>query len=382
MSPARPKICYIIPKYDPDSEEHFYHVYRFLEEVAKNADVYLLIEKSESTPSFQRVVPLVQRFWRFRPLRILEFIWLFLRLRLSGVDLFFARYSFSGGLLAGLLSKVVGGKIYYWHCVSRIFKRPLRLTRDSIAHKLRAEIPLILTLKTVHRLVTGTPRVGEFYRREFGLPKSKIAILPNEIEISRFALDPPARADFRKRVNERVGFLDRCSSVVLFVHRMHERKGCHFLPEIVRRVHEQIPDAAFLIAGDGPAYESVRNRLKDPLVHFFGWVPNREILPLYAVSDLFIMPSLEEGFPRVLLECMASGVPFVASDVGGVRDIVPESQQEFLSPPGEIALFSDHVIQLLKDKEKRIHLVRDGLVKVQEYRMEKVAGEFIRLFQE
>ena len=77
------KICYVIPKYDPDSEEHFFHVYQFLEETAKHAQIYLLIEKSESEPKFDRVIPISQRFWRYRPLRVLEFICIFLWLRAS-----------------------------------------------------------------------------------------------------------------------------------------------------------------------------------------------------------------------------------------------------------------------------------------------------------
>ena len=71
-------------------------------------------------------------------------------------------------------------------------------------------------------------------------------------------------------------------------------------------------------------------------IKLLGAVPNRDILKYFIAADVFLMPSREEGFPRVLIEAMAAGLPYVASDIGGVREISPPQAQEFIVKSGDI----------------------------------------------
>jgi glycosyltransferase involved in cell wall biosynthesis len=82
-------------------------------------------------------------------------------------------------------------------------------------------------------------------------------------------------------------------------------------------------DVLFVVAGGGPDEEMLRDRVQKNTmfknnVMILGAVPNKDIQKYLAVSDIFFMPSQEEGFPRALLEAMAAGVPSVVSDVGAV----------------------------------------------------------------
>jgi glycosyltransferase involved in cell wall biosynthesis len=168
--------------------------------------------------------------------------------------------------------------------------------------------------------------------------------------------------------------------VVLFVHWLSERKGAHYLPEIIKEVTAKNPGVVFVIVGDGPYREKLTLGIEEAGVEEYarviGSVPNARIPQYYAMADLFIMPSTDEGFPRVLLEAMAMGVPFVANDVGGVRDILTRRQLEFITPVGDVVAFSQRIISLLGDDRLRDELKAEGLLKVREFEKQIVANLF------
>jgi glycosyltransferase involved in cell wall biosynthesis len=112
-------------------------------------------------------------------------------------------------------------------------------------------------------------------------------------------------------------------------------------------------------------------------VRLMGAIPNRRIATCYAAADVLLMPSDEEGFPRVLLETQAAGVPFVASDVGGVLDIVTAPQAEFVVPRGMVDAFAASVTRLLKDPALRAALAEEGLRNVVRFDVERVTRQLI-----
>ena len=374
----RLKLCYVLPKYDLNTEEHFYHNYQFLEELGKEVELFLIIERGVGEPQFKHMKKVYkQKFIGFLPLRILEIALLMLGMRMGGIKTFYVHYSYFGGLIGSLLCKLTGGKIYYWHCVSVIYKTKWAFNFQDLLHKVKAEVPLKLTLRVVDYLVTGTESLGDFYHQTFGIPKKKIIILPNEIDLNRFNLE---RYD-RRKIREKLG-INPEEKAVLFVHRVVERKGAHHLPEIAKKVNEEIPQAKFLVAGNGPYFETLKSKIAEAglnsKVNLLGWVPNRKIMGLYAGADVFIMPSEEEGFPRVLLESMAMGVPFVATDVGGVRDICSEGQKKFIVPVKDNLSFAEKMILLLQSQPIYEALKDEGLDHVQRFSSEKVKERFMK----
>lgn len=371
----RPKVCYLLPKYDPDSEEHFFHIYGFLERLAETADVYLIVERASSPPALRGV----RGVYTHRlgvPLRALETLAVIAAARLRGFRVFYVHYSFVGALCASIVARLTGGRVYYWNCgLASQFFGSWALDRRALRTKLTAEIPLRWALRAADTLVTGTPGMAAYYAREFGVPRARIIVLPNEIDLSRFdGLRPQDAARARLGVGG--------GKVVLFLHRLSPRKGADLLPEIVRRAVASRADVFFLIAGDGPSRSAVERALAEAglLSHarLLGWVPNRDVADLYAAADLYIMPSLEEGFPRVLLEAMATGTPFVASDVGGVREICTAEQQRWLIPPGAADRFADAVVELLGRDELRRGLGVIGKEHVRNFDVSVVAQLFMQ----
>jgi glycosyltransferase involved in cell wall biosynthesis len=115
-------------------------------------------------------------------------------------------------------------------------------------------------------------------------------------------------------------------------------------------VARQRADVSFVVAGDGPLrtdLEADGARRLGGRVRFLGWV---EDLPtLYAALDVVTLTSVNEGTPVALIEAAAAGRPVVATEVGGVRDVVREAETGFLVPPGNAEALADRIVAVLSD---------------------------------
>jgi glycosyltransferase involved in cell wall biosynthesis len=139
---------------------------------------------------------------------------------------------------------------------------------------------------------------------------------------------------------------------ILFAGRLSREKGILELVEAARG-HE------LLVAGDGP----LRNRVQQAR----GWVPRDELEQLYARAAVVACPSHREGFGVVCAEAMAHGRPVVASDVGGLRDLVVDGETGLLVPPGDIAALRAALERLLADGDLRLRLGAAARERVRTY---------------
>lgn len=257
------------------------------------------------------------------------------------------------------------------------YKSPFSLNPSVLRNKLKSEYPLWIVLHIVNYLVTGTPIVAKHYAKEFKIPIAKIRIMPNWVNTDRLN---PTQFD-RGKLREQFNF-SKVDKVILFVHRLAARKGADMIPNIVSKVVSKIQGVKFIIIGEGPLKskiekETTKMKLENNVL-LKGAVPNKDVVKYFAVSDVFIMPSREEGFPRVLIEAMAMGVPFVATDVGGIADILTENQKEYMIPSGNWSLFADKVVELLENGDRRRKMVEEGLLNISNYSLKRVS----KIFQE
>lgn len=345
----KPKIVYVLPRYDSATGSHFFHLYEMVSRVSGSGylDVFLVIEKAKSSPIDLAVPFSCQRF-SFPLLRFLELVFLLARERARGRRYFYTHYSYYGALASWLVTRIFGGTAYYWNCgMPWLYRRSFfeeAVFRFILSHTI---------------LVTGTSGLAAEYRRRYGLRPERTRVLPNWVNAVRFenAEHNYDRNYIREKLNISID-----AKVVLFVHRLSRRKGAHLLPEIAAEVirlgahasadsAKRRKDVMFVIVGDGPEKKNLESRIKNQglerYVRIIGEVPHRDIPTYFRAADVFLMPSEEEGFPHVLLEAMAAGVPYIASDVGGVSEITPPELQRYVVPSGNIRLFSESLIELL-----------------------------------
>lgn len=140
-----------------------------------------------------------------------------------------------------------------------------------------------------------------------------------------------------------------------------------------------------LIVGDGPErhhLDAEFGRLElSERVRFLGWVSQQEVVKYFAISDVFIMPSEEEGFPHVLLEAMAAEVPFVVFRIGGVGEILSKYLQKYAVEPGNLSLFINQIQSLLYLSSEHIRLLqKKEKICVRQFDLPVVKKRFQELF--
>lgn len=263
-----------------------------------------------------------------------------------------------------------------------------------------------LVYKLIDYLVTGTEISRQDYARHYNLPLSKIKAMPNWINLQQFRsgttrISTQINAEVNNELREKLK-IKKEQKVILFVHRLSKRKGAHYLPEIAKKLADasakggsafggkdanknanDAKDFILLIIGDGPERENIQLQITNYQLHdkvrFLGWVPNYQLPNYYSIADVFIMPSEEEGFPHVILEAMAFGVPFVASDVGGVKNIVPEETKRYIAKAGDIGEFAAKIDELISRPNEGL---KESLLSwVKNYDLPEVAKKFTELLK-
>jgi glycosyltransferase involved in cell wall biosynthesis len=219
--------------------------------------------------------------------------------------------------------------------------------------------------KLVDGFVCVSDDVAAAVRRAYRPPADRLFVIPNGVDVARYgAAGTPAGDAARERVRAALG-LSSGARLLIVVAKLFAQKGHRVLLDALRDV-ERAADDAVLLVGEGPereALERVAGELRLPGVRFLG---NRPDIPeLLAASDLFVLPSLWEGLPMALLEAMAAGLPVVATDVAGSRQVVVDGESGILVPPGDAGALARAITRLAGDGAERARLGRGARSRVE-----------------
>lgn len=203
-----------------------------------------------------------------------------------------------------------------------------------------------------------------------------ISVIPNGVEVKPF--EQITRETARRRLG-----INETEKIVLFVGSLYLIKGIRYLIEAMPRITQTEPNARLLLVGDGEQRESLE-RLVGTLqllgrVFFAGRVPHDRVPTFMAASDLFVLPSLSEGLPIVILEAMAAALPIVATNVGGVPSIVKDGASGFLVNPRNPVQIADSVSFILSDPELRQNMSGYNKNEVMRYTWKNVVDDFERV---
>lgn len=174
-------------------------------------------------------------------------------------------------------------------------------------------------------------------------PVDRIRFVPNGIDIDKFRRDDLARV----RIRNELQLADR--PVVINIGRFHPQKNHELLVRAFAEAHVKVPAAVLLLVGAGDLEREIKSLVAalgiTPAVRFLGI--RNDVRDLLSAADIYAMSSRYEGLPVVLLEAAASGLPIVATAVGGNTEIVQDGVSGLLVPSEDLAAFSRALVSLM-----------------------------------
>jgi len=178
-----------------------------------------------------------------------------------------------------------------------------------------------------------------------------------------FDLDALAAIAAPERQQARAALgLDPRDHVVTTVGRITAIKQHTLFLEAAAQIGGVDPAARFLIVGDGDLRADMERHAAGlglgSRVRFLGW--RRDLATVYGATDVFLLTSRNEGTPVALIESLAAGVPGVATDVGGIRDVIASDAVGLVAPSGDAAALAAHVRGLLDDPDRRLRMGAAG----------------------
>lgn len=379
------KLIYILNSYSQHEASHFEHVFNLLEVIAnKGVEISLIIEKLEGSLTVDNKNIKVFSLSSTNPiLRQLELYKLIKKLIDQGYVNSFVRISAWATISVSLAHFFNKGESYLWQSGTTHeydWSRPL--DKHKIKWFISSFVPNLMARELVTWFVTGPELMVDYYTDVVKIPRKKIKLLYNDIQLERFTSS--SLANSRKNFIEEHR-LDKNVNILLLVHRLSPvRKTLMYLePLFESMLAQKLDNWVLVIAGAGAELPEAKKLassldLTDKVI-FLGNVANKEIPILYATADLFINPTFTEGFPRVVIEAMASGLPIVSTNAGGTSQLTGPLQVKYITPKENPKIFVESAIKLLNEPSEWDILRKENLEYVKRFSTENVADMYIRV---
>jgi len=239
-------------------------------------------------------------------------------------------------------------------------------------------------IKSISKLVlknanTAIALTEDMKREMQKLCDRDILVIPNGIDLEKFK--NLSRKDLRKRLK-----IKDNEKIITFVGTLRPVKGVKYLIKAMELIIKKNENVKLMLVGDGEEREELESLVEEldlkECVKFIGRVQNEEIPQYMAASDVFVLPSLSEGFPVVTLEAMASGLAIIATSVGGLPEIVEDGENGFLVEPKNPKEIAKKVLLILGSDELRENISKKNKEKVKEYGWECVIEQVECIYKE
>lgn len=217
----------------------------------------------------------------------------------------------------------------------------------------------------------------EAFERHGAVPRGRMLAVHNGIDVRLFSDAPERRADSRDRL-----FPDRTRRLLLSVGRLAEQKNHAGLLRVFASFAKRLPDVDLWIAGDGPLRAALQQQCADlGLEDRVVLLGSRSDVPdLMRAADVFVLASHFEGFGLVVAEAMASGTPVVATDAGGVAEVMAGTG--FLVPVDDEASLGHALDEAFSmDAERRLAMVSAARRRAEDLDIERSVDGWLRLYE-
>ena len=210
------------------------------------------------------------------------------------------------------------------------------------------------------------------------IPENKVLVIHTGISPDKF--DEVNREESIQLKNEYNLNQDYC--VIGTLARLREEKGVRYIIEAAAEVLKIFPKVYFFIAGDGPLANELLTLAKELNIQdkiiFAGFCKNAKIV--LSILDIYLQPSLKEGFSASIQEAMAQKKPIIATDVGGTPEMLEHDVSGILIPPENSEIMSKKIIYLLNDQEKRKQLGINAFEKCRKWGLDVLVNDLEQLY--
>jgi len=280
------------------------------------------------------------------------------------------------------LTKTVPLAVRLYTPHSKFIAERLHNVRPNVDHQLVAALERVAML-SADVLTSPSDDLADFVSLDLNYPRERIKIVRNPIDPDVFQ---PAGAK---------AIVSNGKSLVLFVGRLEERKGIHYLIDAIPKVVAAYPNVRFVIVGDdtnnGAGQKSVRNELMEKVNQHgindhIEWIPrvSLDALPAhYRSADICVVPSVYDNSPYTCLEAMSCGKAVIGTSAGGTQEYIINNESGIIVPPRDSDSLAASIVQLLQDKVKRVALGQAARQRVLEhFQRKEIARQTAALYQE
>lgn len=220
------------------------------------------------------------------------------------------------------------------------------------------------------RVVVTSAHSRDVAIREYGLTPGSVGVVPEGIDVEAWGgfVRPPRT--------------ETAPPAIVSVARQYRRKNTAALVRAMAHVRQAVPGARLTVVGEGPELPRLRVLVDslglDETVALVGSLASAaEVRAELARSDVFCLPSRQEGFGIVFLEAMAAGLPIVAADCGAVPETAPHGEVAILVAPDDVGGLAAALIRLLQDPDMRARLAAGGGARWKRFGWAEVAAQFL-----
>ena len=262
--------------------------------------------------------------------------------------------------------------------VARLLGRPVVTTFHLMPPEPRGVRRLVQGSAIRYMMKASTERVfvSEDTKRQF---RGEGTVIHNGVDVARIRSLLGNRSDLRGELG-----LDGC--VIAFAGRMARVKGYMDLLRAMRNARDAGADVRLIATGRAPDAERpdtarlVKELGIGPFIVDLG--DREDHLRFLPAADVFALPSYREGLPISLLEAMAAGLPVIASEVGGIPEIIKDGREGFLLPPGDVDALADRILRLANRPDVRASMGERALESARAMDVARVAEAYLSVFGE
>jgi len=201
-------------------------------------------------------------------------------------------------------------------------------------------------------------------------PQQKIDVIANGIDIQQFKFQVKngPLSDFK----------------ILCVTRITPRKGVRYLIEAFRKLSENNDSISLQIIGDGDEKNELESLVREfgieSRVDFTGLIAHEKLPPYFERADVFVLPSLNEGMSNSMLEALASGLPLIATDTGGTKELIEDGKNGFIIKMKNSSDLAEKIEILIVNSDLREKMREESRKKAETMSWEKAANQYMKVY--